>query len=1709
MLFSKNRFYRQAEQSDKHLLTNGPVNLMVDSRGVTRPFGLSAPLSAPDSKVLDKQGSLRRDIKYSHLITYFDSYNNAESEPSPATDYIGLNVIGLYKSVGFLSSPGGMGADFSKILVSGQLEKEDGFYNGKSIAVEVTNDDRKTEFSQWQYRKIDNYYWDSEQDAGVFELSRPLVNVDTDPEDRQYNVKVSDVDCEEGVVGGKSSGKQKLILDPSASTDVGSYRLKVIRITAGVGKGQSRLIADACLNANGLVEITLAKPWKTKPKFVDDTKPEVQQAQAEWRSKKNVQVQYFNKWFSSEYMIYDPMRHSGLCVDGEVSSYDKKTGLLVVDGLGNGSSLLSGQVVRFVTEGASTSLVVSLDDAHVAEELVKSEGLLDKSLRITSGPGAGAIYVIVNAERSGENSISLTLSSESASVSVNGTPNSSSTYVIYSDDPISSPDLTIGVRSAEGGYGFSNDDKGNFNWLYSDESSAFSFTNKSQIGDEFSIYLRGDLATRFREKFVDSARKAKYLSCNVLHLNGNKSFGFTAAINSYSFLSDGSYEVFVSNSPAVPGMKKFKNLLTDNLSNTLISSLGIYSEIKNQTYDAVDDNGYNPGFKIYVSSLADLGLDPSTYIPGTYSLTFSVSPELYGSQNPPVFRITRPIISLHEVSEPLPSYVVVSGNLPILHSGSNEYNLVPVPFSSATVIGNSLMDGYYTGWKAFFYNPDNDSKPKLKFREARVAGYFDSNGSILLDTKLSGVGPGWQVVLYSEYSRCLGTSIAPYDSDEIYLNRSNPARFYQDYVPLDVFASNEEKDAETGTTPYEGWTLKVLSSSKTKKNGKIKYKTFSDKKTDKSKRTIVKYFPLSRRAYVFYKEEDASFPPDESQYFSPGLDGSEHLWLYDESSAVDFLFNEDSDSGLVDERSEDYGCRILVSNIRPCALPGVDKIRLYRASDINASYHLVATLDNKLQEYEDNIPDEELTRGVDYGNTPPPPCGCATTFKGIFALGGVPDSVCFSGTSGSLPQISPIPSSYYALYEQDFNNPIFEGYTYTDGSSINALLKKSVLALSVPFNPDVEFRFPVVDKLKSEKVNVSFLISEPTSPGLLVYSRQPVISGRTQMMDVHLVDGSPQDDVVYLPRSASSFDSFYDGCRVTIHAPNDSKDAVSRLIGKGDYTGVTRCLDSIHISEFYTLPSPAPSRYPSFPFSIDRLFWSVRAEVSGNGYKYFYSDVFGHTDIELKPNVVNGPDGTYLAFHFTAHQGSDYSTLEYRFGGDLGVLGSSATGQLLAFSFSDTADKPIENYFPALGELKEERTDAGLVMTIPGLFDNQRSASVFTKSSDTPFSRSSVGSDGSIWRIAVFDKYISPDDVPSGPTFVSCKSNAYTVYFCSPTSGDSEKVTLANTFTFADDYGDRITGLVGLPKFIVVFKERAVYALDPFEPSIVLLNREIGCVSTDSIASGRSGVYWFSADRRVLRSGFNGDAIYYASKEIQPWLDEECDIDGESFDSTRIKEVKATYDADNDEYTIAFPTKSGKWFLFAFCDSDQTWFRIYDHSGTDELCSENAFNCLFKHHGRASFASDYGVYSYSEGERPSFYPWKYASVYLFNSNPGMRKLVKRIQVINLIDNKLPSDPLPSAYFEFYRNLSEDAEESYQQEGRYTRRFFDTNKYVQYVHVGVRALLWNFIMFSSDQDKVSNANFVRIHDFVLHYRNKHDDEPLWGATPYADPPHGTS
>ena len=280
MIKSQVKKHRQAEESDKHLVVNGVENLMVDGRGKCRLFGLTRPKAAPVLEVDESGGELRRDAGYSYCYVPYDSYHNAEGQPSPAPAYVKPGSSDHYKTVsgGEWDSEGNY--DLRIVKVSGtNLSKVNDHYNGQCIAVLIENDDRPTPYSQWQYRKIVKYTWNGADETGEFEVARPFLNVDTNPEDQQYDVRLSDMDMEEGEVGGKSAGMRKLVLDPNASTDVASYRLKVIRITQGVGKGQSRFIMDASLNSLGQVEITVNKPWKKKPKFVDETLRSVQKKQ--------------------------------------------------------------------------------------------------------------------------------------------------------------------------------------------------------------------------------------------------------------------------------------------------------------------------------------------------------------------------------------------------------------------------------------------------------------------------------------------------------------------------------------------------------------------------------------------------------------------------------------------------------------------------------------------------------------------------------------------------------------------------------------------------------------------------------------------------------------------------------------------------------------------------------------------------------------------------------------------------------------------------------------------------------------------------------------------------------------------------------------------------------------------------------------------------------------------------------------------------------------------------------------------------------------------------------------------------------------------------------------------------------------------------------------------------------------------------------------
>lgn len=444
MITSNNRPYKlsEAHQKDKFVIAGGKENLIADSRGKVYPMGGVPPKAAPSAKVVTGGGELTSGIGYAYAYSYLNPYQDCETAPSPASTYVGKSDAGEFKSLRFSS-------DGMTVYVTGEdLEKGEDYYNGHTLACEVVNNEYTSIYSEWQYRTVTDYYYDSTNNYGVFRLNRPFFNVDPDENDQQYAIKIDDLETEEGIVGGKSKGKNKLILDPSASQSPSDYRFKTIHITQGRGKGQKRVIMDANLREDGLIEVTVDAPWKTKPKFVDNDKKDLYALREEAEGKKgaNRKQNFYKQYFSSEYVISDPLRYNGLAIDANVIEYNNKSKRVKLSGLGHSEGLITGNVLSYTDfngtkdDRVTVSLASDNFDSSSGKEDQSSysiETFQNKRFRVFDGPGAGLDCLISDVVKASGGSITLALSTF-GKMKKKRRPNASSQFVIYSGTSLSS-----------------------------------------------------------------------------------------------------------------------------------------------------------------------------------------------------------------------------------------------------------------------------------------------------------------------------------------------------------------------------------------------------------------------------------------------------------------------------------------------------------------------------------------------------------------------------------------------------------------------------------------------------------------------------------------------------------------------------------------------------------------------------------------------------------------------------------------------------------------------------------------------------------------------------------------------------------------------------------------------------------------------------------------------------------------------------------------------------------------------------------------------------------------------------------------------------------------------------------------------------------------------------------------------------------------------
>lgn len=449
MITSSNRSYKLSEshQKDKFVIAGGKEVLVADSRGKVYPMGGVPPKSAPSAKAITGGGELTPGVGYSYAYSYLNPYQDCETAPSHASAYIGNSDSGSFKTIRF-------GDDGKTVYISGEdLEKGDDYYNGHTLACEIVNNEYTSVYSEWQYRSVTDYWYDSTNDYGVFMVNRPFFNVDPDEDDQKYTVKIDDLETEEGIVGGKSKGKSKLVLDPSASQLPSDYRFKTIHITQGRGKGQKRIIMDAILREDGLIEITVDAPWKEKPKFVDNEKKDLYalREKAEGQKGANRKPNFYKQFYSSEYVICDPLRYNGLAIDANVIEYNNKSKRVKLSGLGHSDDLLTGSVLSYTDrKGAKNDFVTVSLPSDTFSSSSSSDFSIDtfqnKRFRIFDGPGAGLDCLISDVDKATGSSITLVLSTF-GKLKKKNRPNASSKFVIYSGSSLSSSETSDGKTS--------------------------------------------------------------------------------------------------------------------------------------------------------------------------------------------------------------------------------------------------------------------------------------------------------------------------------------------------------------------------------------------------------------------------------------------------------------------------------------------------------------------------------------------------------------------------------------------------------------------------------------------------------------------------------------------------------------------------------------------------------------------------------------------------------------------------------------------------------------------------------------------------------------------------------------------------------------------------------------------------------------------------------------------------------------------------------------------------------------------------------------------------------------------------------------------------------------------------------------------------------------------------------------------------------------
>lgn len=1588
-----------AQQKDKFVVVGGKENLVVDSRGKVYPMGGVAPAVAPTPKVITGGGSLTPGIGYSYAYTYFNSYQDSETEPSPASAYIGRLDAGTFKTVRFSE-------DGLTVYVSGEdIEKEDHYYDGQTIAIQIVNDEYVNVYSQWQYRKVKNYEYDAVNELGVFALNRPFFNVDPDEADQNYDVKLEDLDIEEGIVGGKAKGNSKLVLDANASQTPADYRFKTIHIVSGKGKGQKRIITDATQREDGLIEITVDAPWKEKPKYLDPDKKDLYalREQAEKQKGTKRPKNFYKKYYSSEYVISDPLRYNGYAIDANVVSYDDKGRRVKLSGLGHSGDLLTGKVVSYKDAAAAErdTVTIVLDGDNDTTSTADTSTYTNKRFRIFDGAGAGLDARIHSVTKATDNRVTLKIDVY-GKLKKKNIPNASSKCVIYAGESL----------SAQMVYEKNNQRECVFPRVFG--------ASKDESTGITTLVCCG------QGGLIDSAYLCATEAGNVETYNNGKCYIMFK-------VQDNKKNVFYISRPIISA-----------------SSESITEQDQN---DGKNERTYQ---RLYIQ-VSDL-----------------------------------PRVNNEEVE-------VYFGKDKDGVTKKSKYPLVDMDNEFAYFVYNdNLQDGYYTGWIAAFYNQqDAFAKGKKKVRTSRVAGYLDATGELLLCNGVPGVGEGWQCVLYTEYTRQIGSRVKPYIEDSY--NPSYTSQTNSRYFCLDYFASSADDY-------YKDWVFEFLYGTAKKVKGQTVYQQDKNKKTY----SVFAYDGAKRRIDCAGDDNYAK-----GVRMKPAPTGNEFVTVYDKSSYIFKIFssndeneNEDDDQNEGNNASAD-GIKMEVSGIVKSYLQGFDKIRLYRASETTETYRLCATLENKTQSFTDNVQESELTTELDFAHAAPTPAKYISTRNARFALAYTNiDNFTANVYKGAYVGAEGLAGQVFAKAGLSFSSPDY----------ITNIVKTAPL-VGIKFNQDVKLIAQLPNEEVTESLDLHILINAQgdSANGVVCGVEKQVTQnpldnkihsagtaadlGHTQVIAVsefYLSESEASQNGAFNNATLRIMDEATGEARHLVFGKDITYDGSTRKVTLLDGATISLSFKCVDLGDEYATDADSDTAdvetstsycwiYVPAIYSIFTAAFQVYYE---NGTPYLFD---GTNSKEITSQAFADGAASLLIARLPAMASNNL--LKIIFGGQVNAQKFGGTLDASVFYFAlakhGVDDPPLISYvasdlvFKQRWDYRQQgentSTDTAKVFaTLATLETGGRQASLYVKheNGEPVIPATQLRTFIAGYNLLAFDKCYRGE---TGSLSFFAKDAPLEVQITTAGAGLREKVELADVYNFNDGYGTKLTGIVDCRMGFIIFKDRGVYILDPDKRIFQVISHEFGCVAPGSIAEGRGGIFWLSNGGRIEYQDFdNGSAVREIGRGLRPWFQGEQTIGGHSVDWERVEaETTAAFDSDYGDYILAIPCKkdnANTTVILAYNEEYDQWWRI------DDTQSHNSAKCAFQFEGRAAFAGGYGIYDFKP-DTSYVNPWTYESRWRDEGTHDTQKQVKRIHFNNFVDVTRTDEP--TAKIKFYKDQKTSAEPNFLDWDNPDSpdHPFYTNENKTQVEVGVRAYIWKFIM--------SGLSYIRIKGMDVILRKKED------------------